>query len=347
MKRIGLGLNADNHSGVVEGAAFPLPLGWGPLCVQQLAEAYSQSMELRGHAAELMDDERSQLAAVRVAVQEAIADNIAQGKALQRELQMTAAQVRKAEFQASRNLHKLEIARLRQRGPECDGDRTVVGYIFFFCVQILLTSYSTAYVTYMVRWARSLGLYVRVVSNLPLRSLPLRSVPLRSVPLRSLPLRSLPLRSLPLRSLPLRSLPLRSLPLRSLPLRSLPTRAIQNRRLFATITTRAKADLRVATRGLNTNGSQAEKIGRPMVNTYVASHDHRTETIMEIERAKKADAYLSDNIRQTSNDRSDLKLAAARLRGAIHDTSHTKGSDVRIRNFRARNGPGRRLPHHV
>lgn len=47
IKRIPLGLNADAHSGAVEGPAFPLPLEWDPKCVSDLAQVFTRSQDIR------------------------------------------------------------------------------------------------------------------------------------------------------------------------------------------------------------------------------------------------------------------------------------------------------------
>ena len=124
-KRIGLGLNADAYSGAVEGAAFPLPLDWGPPCVQDLGQCYTQSVLLRQEVEASLAQCSAEMAACRAATEAAIKDSIRKGKELHREVMMAKAETRLADAQARRNQHTLEITRLKHLGPEASTDRTV------------------------------------------------------------------------------------------------------------------------------------------------------------------------------------------------------------------------------
>lgn len=124
-KRIGLNLNADAYSGAVEGAAFPLPLDWGPPCVQDLGNAYTRSVELRADVEATLAQCSAQMAGCRAQTEQAIKDSVERGRSLQREVMMAKAETRLADAQARRNQHKLEITLLQHLGPEKSTDRTV------------------------------------------------------------------------------------------------------------------------------------------------------------------------------------------------------------------------------
>jgi hypothetical protein len=124
-KRIGLHLNADATAGAVEGAAFPLPLDWGPPCVRLLAECYTRSVQLRGEVAASLAQCSELMAGCRSASEAAIKESIQRGKDLQREVLIAKAETRLADAQARRNQHRLEINHLKHLGPERSSDRTV------------------------------------------------------------------------------------------------------------------------------------------------------------------------------------------------------------------------------
>lgn len=215
-KRIGLGLNADAYSGAVEGAAFPLPLDWGPPCVQDLGQCYTQSVLLRQEVEASLAQCSAEMAACRAATEAAIKDSIRKGKELHREVMMAKAETRLADAQARRNQHTLEITRLKHLGPEASTDRTV-----------------------------------------------------------------------------------------------------------------------------------AERTNRPVVATYGRATGHSFGGVTAMETAKLAEEWLSDNIRQTKYDRDALAVSNAKLDAAIHDVTKTTQSDIALRNYRTRFGPGRRLGGNV
>lgn len=124
-KRIGLGLSADSHSGTVEGAAYPLPLDWGPPCVQALGQTYTASVGLRQDVEALLAQCSAQMAGCRAATEAAIKNSIQRGRDLHREVMMAKAETKLADAQARRNQHTLEITRLKHLGPEVSTDRTV------------------------------------------------------------------------------------------------------------------------------------------------------------------------------------------------------------------------------